>query len=223
MQIHKKLAAKMPHRLQTELKRIHFRRQINKARFLPDEPEYGLLSDLLQSGDWVIDVGANVGHYTKRFSELVGPRGRVLAFEPVPTTFSLLAGNVELFSHPNVSLMNAAISDKLDVVGMEMPKFDTGLTNFYEAHLISSEESDLSVLTLSLDSLNIDRKVALVKIDAEGHEAFVLSGMEKLIQSSLPTLIVETGSKELIQRIEAMGYDSERLQDSPNYLFRAKR
>ncbi len=222
MLIHKKIAAKLPHRFQTELKRIHFRRQISKATFVTDEPEYAILSELIQPGDWVIDVGANVGHYTKRFSELVGTAGRVIAFEPVPTTFSLLAANVELFAHPNVSLMNAAISDKLNVVGMEMPKFETGLDNFYEAHLTTAAGSALSVLTMSLDSLCIDQKIALVKIDAEGHEAYVLAGMRKIIDASHPVLIVETGSATLIAEVEALGYVAQRLKDSPNYLFKPK-
>ena len=41
--------------------------------------------------DWIVDVGANVGHYTKRLSELVGPKGRVIAFEPILETFSILS------------------------------------------------------------------------------------------------------------------------------------
>ena len=141
------------------------------------KPEYKLLHNLIKPGDWVVDIGANVGHYTKRFSELVGAHGRVIAFEPVPTTFSLLSATLLLFAHPNVSLINSAVSDKLDVVGMSMPKFSTGLTNFYEAHLSSAADSALSVLTMSLDSLCMNQHIALVKLDAEGHEAFVLAGM----------------------------------------------
>lgn len=71
----KQLAARLPHHWQTELKRIHFRRQIKTGSFSTDEPEYEILHSLINPGDWVIDVGANVGHYTKRFSELVGAHG----------------------------------------------------------------------------------------------------------------------------------------------------
>ncbi len=216
----KQLAARLPHRWQTELKRIHFGRQINKGSFVTNEPEYKLLADLISPGDWVVDIGANVGHYTKRFCELVGANGRVVAFEPVPTTFALLSANIQLFAHPNVSLINAAVSDKLDVVGMSIPQFSTGLTNYYEAHLTSAAESALSVLTLSLDSLCIKQHVALVKIDAEGHEAFVLSGMRKLIEVSHPVLIVETSSKEVIANLMALGYVPEKLPNSPNVLFK---
>ncbi len=220
MRLLKKLAARLPHRWQTELKRIHFGRQIKKDSFVTDEPEYRILHDLINPGDWVIDIGANIGHYTKRFSELVEAHGRVIAFEPVPTTFSLLSANVQLFAHPNVSLINAAASDKLDVVSMSIPNFSTGLTNYYEAHLSYAAGSKLSVLTMPLDSLRIDQHISLVKIDAEGHEAFVLAGMRKLIKASHPVLIVETGSEKIIADLTTLGYVPKKLQNSPNVLFK---
>jgi FkbM family methyltransferase len=220
MALLKQIAAQLPIRWQTELKRIHFGRQINKGTFVTDEPEYKIIHNLITPGDWVIDIGANVGHYTKRFSELVGAHGRVIAFEPVPTTFSLLSANVPLFAHPNVSLINAAVSDKLDIVGMSMPKFSTGLTNYYQAHLSPDAESAFSVLTISLDSLCMNQHIALVKIDAEGHESFVLTGMQKLIENHHPVLIVETGSKEVIANLTSLGYVHEKLQNSPNILFK---
>lgn len=216
----KKLLSRLPHRWQTELKRIHFGRQIKKGNFVTNEPEYKILHDYLKPGDWAIDIGANIGVYTKRFSELVGVHGRVIAFEPVPATFSLLSANVQMFAHPNITLINAAASDKLDVVGMSIPNFSTGLTNYYEAHLSSAADIALSVLTMTVDSLCLSQHIALIKIDAEGHEASVLSGMRKLIEASLPILIIETGSKEIIADLAALGYFSEKLQNSPNILFK---
>ena len=216
----KQIIAQLPNRWQTGLKRIHFRRQISKGTFQTDEPEYKILHNFISPGDWVIDIGANIGHYTKRFSELVGAQGRVIAFEPVPTTFSLLSANAGLFAHSNVSVINAAVSDKLDVAGMSIPKFSTGLTNYYEASLSSSSDNALTVLTMSLDSLGINQSVALVKIDVEGHEASVLAGMLELIEKYHPVLIVETDSKEVITNLTSMAYISEKLPGSPNILFK---
>src|SRR5438105_15643228 len=97
----KRIAATLPPAWQNELKRIYFRRQIQRDRFITSEPEYDLLSSLVADGDWVVDVGANVGHYAKRFSQLVGRTGRVIAFEPVPETFALLAGNLQILAQAN--------------------------------------------------------------------------------------------------------------------------
>jgi FkbM family methyltransferase len=221
MQFIKRIAARLPSGLQNELKRIHFGRQIVRNKFVTDEPEFKILDTLVRPGDWVLDIGANVGHYTKRFSDLVGPAGRVIAFEPVPT-FSLLAANVQLLTHSNVSLFNAAVSDRLDVVTMTMPEFSSGLKNYYEAHLTPGATDGLNVLTLPVDSLCITQRIAVIKIDAEGHERFVLSGMQDLIARSRPTLIVETGSEEIIQNFAALGYVFEKFLNSPNILFKPK-
>lgn len=216
----KKLISRLSPKTQNELKRIHFARQIRKDTFLPDEPEYEILDDLICPGDWVIDVGANVGHYTKRFSDIVAENGRVLAFEPIPATFSLLASNAAMFSNSNVTLINAAVSASFGVVGMSMPTFPTGLTNYYEAHVTLAENSSLTVLSISVDSLELTQKISLVKIDAEGHEAYVLAGMKNLINNHRPTLIIENPSKSIIDNLKSIGYDLEVLPNSPNTIFK---
>ena len=76
----KRIAAKLPIRWQQELKRKHFGRQIDKERFYTDEKEYVLLEHLVNVGDWVLDIGANVGHYTAKLSKITGNEGRVIAF-----------------------------------------------------------------------------------------------------------------------------------------------
>jgi hypothetical protein len=40
----------------------------------------------LEPGMRVFDIGANVGYYTQKFAEAVGPTGEVHAFEPVPAS-----------------------------------------------------------------------------------------------------------------------------------------
>lgn len=220
MAILKSIAAKLPGKWQTELKRIHFKRQIKNGTFSSPEPEYKILSEFVENGDWVIDVGANVGHYTQRLSKLVGPEGRVIAFEPVPTTFSILAANIQEFSYSNVTLFNAAISSKLSSARMALPCLDSGLTNYYQANLSSDSTGSLTVLTVPLDSIVQNQKIKLIKIDVEGHESFALAGMQQIIRDSHPIIILETGSDTIIEKLNAEGYSSERLPGSPNMLFK---
>jgi FkbM family methyltransferase len=222
MTLLKRLAARLPHFWQYALRRIYFGLQVRWNRFFTSEPEYALLPTLLSPGDCVIDVGANIGIYTKRCSELVGRDGRVIAFEPVPETFALLAGNVQRFGFSNVTLINAALSDEAAFVGMRVPTFDTGLKNVYEARLVHDTDRQtegLHVMVLRLDALNIPQRVALVKIDVEGHEAFVLRGMVDLLQRDHPSLIVETNSPDVEANLCSMGYLAKRLDGSPNILF----
>ena len=150
---------------------------------------------------------------------LVGPKGRVIAFEPIPTTFALLASNARYFAHDNVTLFNAAISDKTALCGMDIPKFSTGLANYYEAELTPSDQADTSVLSLSLDAFTFPSRIALIKIDAENHEYPVLQGMRILLLRDHPVLIVETGQQLVIDFLSTLCYSMLRLPNSPNILF----
>lgn len=61
----KTIAARPPLRIQQELKRIYFAYQIRCNRFFTDEKEFAIVDRLISPGDWVLDIGANVGQYTK--------------------------------------------------------------------------------------------------------------------------------------------------------------
>ena len=143
-----------------------------------------------------------------------------MAFEPIPTTFCLLSANTRLFKFGNVSLFNMAVSDKLDVLGMSVPKFDSGLNNYYQAHITDDSEADFSILAFPIDNLDIEQKVTLVKIDAEGHEESVLEGMSSLINRHHPTLIIETVSEQTDAKLRGLGYKPEKLSGSPNTLYK---
>ena len=212
----KRVAARLPESTQHELRRLFFRRQIRRRLFATNEQEYALLDKFLAEGDWALDVGANVGHYAMRMSELVGASGRVVAFEPVPDTFALLAANARWFPHPNVSLVNVAASDHTATAGMQIPRFSEGLVNYYQAE-VTSKPAALNVLTVAIDALALPT-IKLAKIDVEGHELAVLRGMRSLLQRDHPVLIVETGSAETVKELEALSYSIKRLPGSSNLL-----
>jgi FkbM family methyltransferase len=212
----------MPLRWQQEMKRHLFRWRIARHRYGADEPEVQQLGDLVGPGDWVLDVGANVGHYTLRFSELVGSEGRVLAFEPVPDTFELLAAAACLAPFPNITLFNAAASSATALAGMSIPHDRTGLRNYYRAQL-GSGPPDVNALCLPIDGLELPVRVALVKIDAEGHELSVLHGMTRLLERDRPVLLVEDSSAAIPAFLARFGYQVTRRPDSPNCTYRVVR
>jgi FkbM family methyltransferase len=215
----KQAAALLPERWQQALKRTHFRRQIAHASFRTNEPEWDAAAQWLVPGDWAIDVGANVGHYTKRFSELVGPGGRVIAFEPVPATFELLAANVAQFAHPNVTLLNLAASDSSRLMGMSIPSFDSGLRNYYQAALTGAP-CELQVMTCPIDALALNGRVRMLKVDAEGHDAVVLHGAIALLRLHRPVVVIESSSTEVVELMEGLGYSGTVLPDSSNVVYR---
>lgn len=215
----KRFIGRLPASWQSELKRAWYRREIKRGKFATNEHEYARLPEWVNEGDWVLDIGANIGHYTVRLSGLVGAEGRVLAFEPVPDTFGLLAANVAAARCGNVTLINAAASADSGVARMTIPMFSTGMKDFYMAQLTDGE-GELAVLTLAVDNLNLPHRVSLIKIDAEGHEMPVLAGLRSIIERDRPLLIVENSSERIAQQLASDGYLCERIEGSSNLVFR---
>jgi FkbM family methyltransferase len=215
----KRIVAKLPLSVQQELKRWFFYWKIVTGRFQADEPEWEILDKFVSKGDWVIDIGANIGTYTVELSKIVGPYGRVIAIEPVPESFYLLTTNTSHCKNKNITLLNAAISDCNYCAGFEIPKFNTGLVNYYQAHISHKLNIDLKVMCLSIDSMNIPKKISLVKIDAEDHELNIIRGMQELIKKDKPTIIVEGKNFDISRILENIGYEKTNLHGSPNTLF----
>jgi FkbM family methyltransferase len=186
--------------------------------FETDEAEYGKLGQWVKPGDWVLDVGANVGHYSSKLSQLVGHQGRVISFEPVPQTFEILAANMACCRARNVTLLNVAASDAMGTVGMSIPSFDTGLQNFYMAS-VTSDSPSLTVIAIPIDSLRFPSRIALAKIDVEGHELSTLKGMENLLKRDHPVLIVEGQAQPVSEFLRSFGYRFSETPGSPNRVF----
>ena len=217
----KRCASKLPPRLQFALKCTYFGRQIKRGQFKSEEREFDLLSQWIQEGDWVLDVGANVGHYTRLLSELVGSTGRVIAIEPVPESFQLLTANSQLFPHQNVTLLNVAASDEHSVVGIEIPTLKSGEQQYYGARVVS-DGTGLQVWSVAIYSLKLPHAVGLAKIDAEGHEWTVTQGMKQTIERDRPVLIVEdnkSSAAALDEYLRSLGYYSTRNEGSPNFVY----
>jgi FkbM family methyltransferase len=212
-----------------------------------EEPDLIVVRELVQPGTIAVDLGANIGTYTKVLSDLVGPAGTVISVEPVPQTFEVLSRIVQSLGMCNVSCINAAISDSDGEVVMELPNYDTGGINFYQAKVVASSEKrvvgsrrQVVVPALRLDTLVGETGiVGFVKCDVEGHELACLSGAEMVLNSHSPAWLVEvwgdpdepgTKAMQLFGIFEGLSYvpwwfDGHRLvnrqpgERSTNYFF----
>jgi FkbM family methyltransferase len=144
-----------------------------------------LLGPYLREGLVVMDVGANIGYLTLFFCRAVGPRGAVFAFEPDPENFRELAQTVEDNHIEWCTAVNRACGTS------DGPAYlATGLNGYIQA----GGEDVANCRMMSLDSFIDERKlltVDLVKIDVEGFEAEVLSGMSGMLKRHRPILYVE--------------------------------
>lgn len=146
-----------------------------------------------------MDLGANIGVYTKVLSDLVGPAGTVISVEPVPQTFAVLSRLTRALGMNNVMCVNAAISDSAGEVVMKLPTYETGGVNFYQAMVVPAADRKVadSRQHVRVPSITLDRLVAgkgvvgFVKCDVEGHELACLAGAEIVLNSHCPAWLIE--------------------------------
>ena len=189
-----------------------------RGRFRSSEPEFERLADFVHPGDWVLDVGANVGHYTLRFSGLVGENGRVIAIEPIVDTFAILSAMARHAPHRNITLLNVAVSDRAGLLRFEVPANRDGLPDYFQSR-VNAEGRD-AAFAIALDHLDFGHRIALVKIDVERHEVSVIRGMWKLIERDRPTLIIEGHEGIYPEFLQAYGYRMlQKAAGSPNFVF----
>lgn len=152
------------------------------------EPELGpILRAALGPGQTFIDVGANVGTYSLMAASLVGPTGRVLAFEPVPATRARLERNVALNDVPRLEIIAKALGAEPGTTVLHVASGASGLSSRYT----QSDGNRVEVETATLDNeLAGAAAPALIKIDVEGMELEVMRGARELLRGDSPPLIV---------------------------------
>jgi FkbM family methyltransferase len=183
------------------------------------EPELiQLVSKTVKPGFTIVDVGAHIGYYSLLFSRLVGPTGRVIAFEPVPKNFEFLNENVKLNHCTNIEPENRAVLDRSQQIRIEVPDDDPLPVGVSFAN--PDNKGDVIVTAVSLDEFALGRtkRVDFLKVDAEGAEDKVLDGARGLIERDHPLIMMEVhhfdGCLEksaIPARLVTLGYRLEQI------------
>jgi FkbM family methyltransferase len=162
--------------------------------FLKLEEEMFYLQRLVATGNIAIDVGANVGIYTGWLSRLVGPSGRVLAFEPYPPVLEKLVTNVKRMRATNVVISGAAVGNQSGRTELELPKGRRGRVNDPYVHIKDIQTLGGRTLLTTIDSAVEEEhlnQVNLMKVDVEGYERFVIEGARDTIRRFRPVILIE--------------------------------
>lgn len=175
------------------------------------EHEGRFLASLLQPGDSVVEVGANIGSHTVGLANLVGPQGRVVAIEPQPVIHQYLCANISLNGLFNVTTHSCGCGAAEEI--MTIPQIDYAKNerqNFGGVSLSSGQEG-VPVKVLPLDQLVGDLpSMRLLKIDVEGMEGELLKGASSLIARFRPRIYLENEivekSRALIEQLMALDY-----------------
>lgn len=140
----------------------------------------------VKGGATVYDVGAHSGYHSLFSSMLVGPNGRVVAFEPNPLNRASIDKQLSMNPGARVVVSSYALSDRC------------GLSAFDTSHSSSqgrlSHQGDLNVEVRQLDFLITHEGFPapdVIKIDVEGYEEQVLRGGMRTIEKYRPVILCD--------------------------------
>ena len=166
-----------------------------------ERQEIEQLCSFIRPGDCVLDVGANIGLYTLAFSRAVGPQGLVIAVEPDPDNLLLLRKNLEANHCVNVTVIEAALSDKTKAAKLYQMQNNRGALSTADIFDVG-EANAIPISSRRADEIyaQAGRVPRIAKIDVEGQEPLVIAGMADLLPEILQLEFVP-------EQLRAAGHD----------------
>jgi FkbM family methyltransferase len=151
------------------------------------EPDISFLRQFVRPNDWIVDIGANVGFFSRQFCLWVGGSGRVLAFEPEYENFRALEQVAAKRRLTGVLLARQCLVANADTTLPLVLNPDNPAD-----HRIGTD--GVPTPAVRLDTVFRDLgwpSVGLVKIDVQGAEELVLKGAQETLRRSQPAIFIE--------------------------------
>lgn len=170
------------------------------------------LPQLVRPGDRCIDIGANLGYYTRTLSRLTGPEGTVCAVEPMPPVLAVLRRNTRRCR--NVEILPYALGTEQKTIRMandsarEAGYLGTGRNFVNDAGAPAGVEFTAPMRRGS-DLFGRLTRLDFVKCDIEGYELHVMREMLPLLKRLRPTVLIETGGanrQQIVALFTSLGY-----------------
>jgi FkbM family methyltransferase len=160
----------------------------------------------------IVDIGAHIGYFTRLFSNAVGNRGVVYAFEADADNFALLAKNTA--GRDNVMRLPVAIGNTEGTIDFYHLSGSTGCHSTVEPNVPAEKVTvPLTTLDAALEKLG-SPPIDLIKMDIEGGEPNALAGMQKMLNENLDIMLVTeynpsalgSASITYLEAIESLGF-----------------
>ena len=186
-----------------------------------ERDEAALIAALIPKDAVVFDVGAHAGYYTLAASRLVGPTGRVIAFEPDPVNLGYLREHVRANRADNVTVVPQPVGDVHDA----KVTFVQNVDHRYESTMSGAIEVPGETMSL----VTLDRVIEgglpapdIVKMDIESAESRAIAGCPKLVARQKTSWLISTHGAEnvlnLVPLFQKAGYAVHDVQDGKRIL-----
>jgi len=160
------------------------------GRYYGKLPFRHYLESRLTPGATFLDIGSNVGFFSLLAAQLVGPTGKVYAFEPDPAIHEALTRSAAANGFAHLETFCVALSDHHDEAVFHRAKDGTasslvpeapGREHRYSEHIVTQ----VTTLDRLVSSGRVSAgDIALIKVDVEGEEARVVAGMRETLRAA---------------------------------------
>ncbi len=152
-----------------------------------------LLERVINKGDIVLDVGANIGYFTLLMASVVGNKGMVYSFEPDKRAFLLLERNIKLNDFDHVFLYNKCVSNNNSV--STLYRNSKSAMSTMALKNIESPSDKVEVSNIMLDTFfngqKWDKPAKLIKLNIQGAEPLAIAGSLNYLKANSTLLILE--------------------------------
>lgn len=184
------------------------------GRYAPATEYVYHLPQLVHAGDTCIDIGANLGYYTRTLSHLAGPAGHVYAVEPMPPVLAVLRRNVRRCR--NVEILPYALGEEEKTITMandsarETGYLGTG-RNFVNDAGAAADVECTAPMRRGSELFGGLPRLDFIKCDIEGYELHVMCEIRPLLERFRPTVLIETGGENrerIVALFSELGYEA---------------
>jgi FkbM family methyltransferase len=184
---------------------------LNLLKGKQDFKYHYLIKKVIQPDFVVVDIGANLGYFSKNFARLT-PQGKVISIEPIPLFYEVLTSALKKYKH--VTTYNVALGMEEGKTFMVLPTENgmirTGLPHIAknDSELKKYDNQEVAIVKGS-ELLKDLPKIDYIKCDIEGFEGVVFKEIEPIIEKFKPFVQLEISSEnknDLLQLFARHGY-----------------
>jgi FkbM family methyltransferase len=170
---------------------------LNLLKGKQDFKYHYLIKNVIQPDFVVVDIGANLGYFSKNFARLT-PQGKVISIEPIPLFYEVLTSALKKYKH--VTTYNVALGMEEGKTFMVLPTENcmirTGLPHIAknDSELKKYDNQEVAIVKGS-ELLKDLPKIDYIKCDIEGFEGVVFKEIEPILEKFKPFVQLEISSE----------------------------
>lgn len=180
-----------------------------------------LVKKVIQTDFVVVDIGANLGYFSKNFARLT-PQGKVISIEPIPLFYEVLTSSLTKFSH--VKTYNVALGMEEGKTIMVLPT-DNGMIRTGLPHIAKNDtelqkhDNQEVAIVKGSELLKDLPKLDYIKCDIEGFEGVVFKEIEPIIQKFKPFVQLEINNENREELLNLFSRNDYQQYGIANYQF----